>query len=97
MKNFRFYREYDQYRWRKHAQPTGNVVALYVPEVAEGRLLLGKTRKCARAINVFKPNSQCHWSIALMAYISRLCKRVNEAEARKIHPALFEFLEKHPR
>ena len=96
MKHFRFYEEWDQPRWRKNAKPTGNVVALYVPEVAEGRVFVGEMRECVGAVSN-NASSPCVWSDASMSYISKYCKRVNEAKARESHPGLFEFLEKHRR
>lgn len=92
MKHFRFYEEWDQPRWRKDAKPTGNVVALYVPEVAEGRVFVGEIRECVGAVSD-GASSPCRWSDASMAYISKNCKRVNEAKARGIHPELFDYLE----
>ena len=73
MKGFRFYQEYDQYRWRKNAKPTGNVIALHVPEVAKGRIFVGEVRECVGAVSD-KSGSPCMWSDASMTYISKRCK-----------------------
>jgi len=86
MKGWRFYEEFET---TKRKVSTGNVIALDIDPLTLA--FTGYT--CVSAL-YFEPNSPVASSSAFFCYIQHYCKRVSEARARKIHPKLFEYLER---
>jgi hypothetical protein len=81
---FRFYQEFSD---RRKRTPLGTVVAACV---ANG-IFWSEDKVCYEGfVGVFEhPDSPVCWSAASLDYLAAKCKRIGEAEARKIHPALF--------
>jgi len=89
MKGTRFYLEFDDLSKR---MPGGTVVAALVINGAywsSGRL-------CYEAVAALfdRPNAPVAGTGVALDYLREKCKRVSEAKARAIHPALFERLDR---
>lgn len=94
MKGIRFYQEFKDEK--KKTIPTGNVLAVStdnrgMPEYFNYGDGIVRT-ECASAI-FSEPNSECVGSDVSREYLQENTKRISEAEARKIHPNLFKYLE----
>jgi hypothetical protein len=88
MTGIRFYAEF---RDKSKRQPGGNVVAVLVLNGAywsSGKL-------CYEAIAALfeQPDSPVAGTAVVLDYLRQKCKRISEAKARTIHPALFERLD----
>lgn len=94
MKGFRFYEELRN-KNRKDEESVGTVVALYTGEGIETSEIVSMFRRQPEAcVAVFShPNSAVCWSGVSWEYLRDDCRRISEAEARAIHPALFKELD----
>lgn len=92
MKGYRFYKEYNSPQDKRKDKPTGNVFAALTDakytHIRDGALF----REGFGAI-YFEPNSPCVFASAQVDWLRDRCKRISEAEARQIHPRLFERIE----
>lgn len=92
MEGIRFYLEHDSKRDKRKGKHNGNVFALYTdnaPWFSDGKPMYGG----AGAV-YFSANSPCCSTDASKEYLQDQCKRISEEEARKIHPELFNYLER---
>jgi len=92
MKGVRFYEEYkDKAAKRKGTESEGNVIAVFVEHAGESLLRTG----CHEAVGAvyFEPNSPVGGTQVSPGVLRDRCKRVSEAKAREVHPALFEYLD----
>ena len=96
MKGYRFYLEFPSAKAKRqsgkeNAGHSGNCLALATdPEftyVSNGIVTEGLTAV------FFTPNSPVNWGGVSWDYLQGKCKRVSEATAREIHPALFQRLD----
>lgn len=90
MKDVRFYEEYqDKAAKRKGTESKGNVLAVFVD------VPISFVTLCYEAVGAvfFEPNSQVCGTQVSPGVLRDRCKRVSEATAREIHPALFEYLD----
>ena len=90
--NLSFFLEHSSIEAKSEGKHSGNVAAVYGPEFTDG---LGIKCRCGfGAICDDMPNgSVCDGDYAVV-FLKKRCQRIDERTARKIHPALFEFLEK---
>lgn len=88
MKGIRFYEEFTN-TTKKVSE--GNVIAAFV---ANGTFWQSG-KPCYETLDAvyFRPNSPVASSSISLDFLRRFCKRVSEARAREIHPALFERLD----
>ena len=88
MKGVRFYLEF---RDKSKRQSSGTVVAALVLNGS----YWSSGRVCYEAVAALfgRPNSPVAGTGVALDYLRQKCKRVSEAEARIIHPALFERLD----
>ena len=98
MKGIRFYLEHPSPAAKRKGQHAGTVLAVDVDEHGCPRWffsageVIDSMVECMGAIYA-QPNSPvCSTSVG-REYLTRQCKRIAEAQAREIHPALFERLE----
>ena len=91
MKHVRFYLEYDTPSDKRHNRPNGNVFAAFV---GNGSFCSGNNI-CYEGLGAifFQPNSPVASTAASLDVIRTRFKRVAEAQARLVHPALFERLD----
>jgi hypothetical protein len=89
MEDIRFYEEFVDEKTRKISQ--GTVVAALV---GNGPFTSGTT-PCYEAMSgvYMQPNSPVATSSVAIKYLKENCRRVSEARARQIHPALFHRLD----
>jgi len=97
-----FYRYYLEYPTNKDKRQgtrknpgnhSGNCLAIPLDE--NGRpywIPGGLTMDCYGAVYMWK-NSDCAGTSAHVDYLREKCKRISEAQAREIHPRLFNYLE----
>lgn len=107
MKGYRFYADYSSKAHKRadttprHVRkdgptpkPASNVVAVYLGD--DGRELYnGGGYDCATGI-FDTPDSPVATSGVSPGYLRERCRRISEAEARRIHPRMFEYLEYEP-
>jgi hypothetical protein len=90
MKNMKFYKEYNSPQDKRQDQPNGNVIATY------GKMWVSRDNEYfidAFGAVYFDPNSPCVYTTAQVDWIRENCKRISDADARTIHPRLFERIE----
>lgn len=89
MKHIRFYEEFADEGTREQSQ--GNVAAIFV---GNGTYTCGE-QTCYEGLGAvyFHPNSPVATSGYALSYLQENCRRVSEARAREIHPALFHRLD----
>lgn len=99
MKGLRFYLEHDSAAAKRRRQHCGTVLALFAD--AKGRPLWRIEHRrhpqaVAEGIGALyrEPNSPACSTAACSSYVSERCRRISESEARKIHPALFTYLDR---
>jgi hypothetical protein len=100
MRGYRFYEELEK-KNRKGEKSKGTVVALILDQGPGRRwtpLYIPPSRDqpiCAECVSaVFdRPNSPVASGGVALSYLWGKCRRISEARAREIHPALFEYLE----
>lgn len=95
MKGYTFYLEYPSQTEKRKAtrknlgNHEGNVIATF------GKSYFGGNPKpmieCVSAVFEWPNSAVCSGS-ASISYIREHCKRVSEAQAREIHPELFDYL-----
>lgn len=89
MDGIRFYAEYPDAHTRRQRGIASNVVAM----------LTGPEHRCSDGSQealcaVFDwPNAPVNLSAVSFEYLRTRCKRISEAEARKIHPEMFKRLD----
>jgi hypothetical protein len=89
MKGIRFYQEFED---RSKRRPCGTIVAACV---CNGPYFSSSKACYDGFVGVFdRPNSPVNVSGVALDYLREKCKRVSEAIARTIHPALFERLDR---
>ena len=94
MKGIRFYLEFETPQRKRKGENTGNVIAAHITQAGaflgfhsgESYLI-----ECITALHA-APNSVVCSSLVIIEYLSDSCKRISEAKAREIHPALFDAL-----
>jgi hypothetical protein len=88
MTGIRFYAEFED---KSKRQPAGNVVAALVLNGT----YWSSGRVCYEAIAALfdQPDSPVAGTGVALDYLRAKCKRVSQAKARAIHPALFERLD----
>jgi hypothetical protein len=84
MRDITFYREFQN---RSKTKPTGNVLAV----IRENRCPDGSMEAMGALFD--RANSPVVTTAASGDYLREKCKRVSEAKARQVHPALFERLD----
>lgn len=95
MKGYRFYLEYQTPRDKRGCVDMGNVFALEVGE--DGWPLYNGAGNVGGIGAVYRaPNSPVCSTTANMGWVHTHTKRISEKEARRIHPALFEWLDYEP-
>ncbi len=91
MTGIRFYLEFDSPQHKRRGEHSGNVLAAYV---CNGWYLSRGEPMIEGASAVYDwPNSAVCGGSASRGYLRTHCKRISEARAREIHPALFAYLE----
>jgi hypothetical protein len=92
MKGYRFYLECKD---RQKCVSTGNVIAVSIgdrPKIRNGkRCYKGLSRQTSY------PNSPVASANIALEFLRKYCVRVSEAMARKVHPVLFELLDRRKR
>jgi hypothetical protein len=88
MKHIRFFEEFSN---KRKGVSAGNVVAAFVGGEARGVFISGGVA-CVEALGalIAEPNSPVVGTSVSLAFLRAKCKRVSEARARKVHPALFQ-------
>ena len=95
MKGIRFFEELE-HKNRKAEQSQGNVIAMLIGSGFWRQYASGDRSyhyECVGAV-FYHPNSQCAGTSAQDEYLRGDCRRISEARAREIHPALFEYLDR---
>lgn len=104
MKGYRFYANYDSAAHRRRdtvahrstlrttPDPAKNCIAVYLDD--DGRPLWGgdNTMECAASIFADENSDVCTSGVGSRFLMER-CRRISEAEARRIHPRMFEYLQ----
>lgn len=101
MKGYKFYLEYDNQKDCKAAtrENLGNHLGTVIAVLDDTRVISQHADKTTYiqvdAIGAFQniPNCACCFTTASADYLSKQCKRISEAQAREIHPKLFNYLE----
>lgn len=92
MRNIRFYLEHESPSHKRKGNHLGTVFAAHVHD--NGRFVLTTTYFVEGMAAVFnRPDSPVESTAADREYLRKCCKRISEAEAREIHPALFARLD----
>lgn len=91
MKGYRFYLEYNSKQDKRKGKDQGNVLAFPIdsPWWVNG----GYMHDCLSAV-LFIPDSPVCWSSCSWEFLRENCKRISEKQARIIHHALFEYLDR---
>jgi hypothetical protein len=96
MKDIRFYQEFEN---KSKTRPTGNVVAIEVGNTGNGFTSYGAYIRNGQvlfealsAIFDYADSAVAYGAVA-QDYLRERCKKISEAKARAIHPALFERLD----
>lgn len=92
MKGVRFYEEFDNKANKRKGVSSGNVIALFYDSWRVGEPHQGRLTEAIAAI-FCRPNSRVAPISVADTVLWERCKRISEAEARVIHPALFERLD----
>lgn len=95
MKGVMFYLDFNTPKRKRKGEHTGNVIAAHVKQ--DGAFLgfhSGESYliECISAVFEEGNSSVCSSSASIW-YLSDSCKRISEAKAREIHPALFDRLD----
>jgi len=96
MKGYTFYLEYPSQAekrkaTRKHpGNHSGNVIATFGTWFTGGSS--GAMIECVSAVYEWPNSAVCSSSVSI-SYIRERCKRISEAQAREIHPRLFDYLD----
>ena len=97
MKGFRFFLEYPTSQDKNKAtrKELGNHKGTCIAVNTYDECFVSSGQWCYDAIGAVQdiPNSPCCSTAASWIYLNSKCKRISEKEARRIHPALFEYLE----
>ena len=92
MKGYLFYLEFANTYKRRKNKHCGNVVAVLLDDA--GKPLVCSTGLLESVVGVYDwPNSGVSTSGVQREYLAARCKRIPEALARSVHPALFAFLD----
>lgn len=92
MKGIRFYHELEN-KGKVAETSQGNVIAIFINTNSHTLLIMGEMYEGLVAV-FGEPNSPVCVSGVSWEYLRESCKRISEAKARKIHPRLFERLDK---
>ena len=84
MKDITFYQEFEN---RSRTKPTGNVLAV----IRDSRCPDGSMEAIGALFD--RPDSPVASTAVSLEYLRTQCKRVSEAKARQVHPAMFERLD----
>lgn len=95
MKGVRFYQEFAN---KSRTKPTGNVIAAFAGQItgaAGNGIFFSGGVACYEALAGLydSPNSPVASTAVAVDVLREKCKRIPEAKARQIHPALFERLD----
>lgn len=92
MVGYRFYLEFANTYKRRKNKHCGNVVAVLLDDA--GKPLVCSTGLLESVVGVYAwPNSAVATSGVQKEYLATRCKRIPEAQARLVHPALFSFID----
>lgn len=91
MKGYRFYEEFPSNAAKRKRQSAGHVVALVLDERRQP-LWNGHQYDCIAGV-FDTPNCGVASTGVSPEFLRKNCRRVSEAEARKIHPVLFKWLD----
>ncbi len=94
MVGIRFYLEFESPQHKRRGEHSGNVLAALVCNGLE-RCINEPAYDGIGAVYPW-PNSGVGSCVARLDYLRTHCKRISEARAREIHPALFDYLEATP-
>ena len=88
MRGIRFYQEFAN---KSKTRPTGNVTAIFLDS-----RLVGRNQVTYSAVSGVYEHSDSAVASTIVSedYLREKCKKVSEEKARRIHPALFEYMEK---
>ena len=86
MKDVRFYLEFNSSYHKRKGQHNGNVFAAFIGNKFDGKI------EGVGALS-FHANSAVCWTAVSFDYLRKSTKRISEAKARTIHPALFDRLD----
>jgi hypothetical protein len=95
MKGVRFYLEHSSPQAKRKGEHAGTVVAVF-HEQGWFERQGDRMQYMHEAVGgVFeRPNSPVASTAVARSYLAENCKRIPESEAREIHPALFEYLDR---
>jgi hypothetical protein len=94
MRGYRFYLEHDSPTEKRKGKHRGTVFALSVKSpLRYDKHADGKWCQEGAGSVFNTPNSPVCWCETSIKRLRDVCKKISEAEARKIHPALFQHLE----
>lgn len=93
MKYVRFYLDHDSPADKRRGRHNGNVIALLDPERNWWRDQYSGRLYEALGATFAWPNSPVATTGVAASYLRTQAKRISEAKAREIHPALFERLD----
>ena len=92
MKGFRFYADYGHAKGKRQGGDAPNCIALATDPgqswVRDHEILT----ECIAAVFSHANSGVCSTSCS-RSYLQESCKRISEAEARRLHPALFAHLD----
>ena len=99
MRGYRFYLEHDSPQDKRKGKHNGNVFAAYLGRTkgtaGNGIFFSQNGAMCEGTGAVyFEPNSPVCGCSASLDWLRTNCKRILEANARRIHPRLFEYLDR---
>lgn len=99
MKEFIFYLEYPTNKDKRAGtrknpgNHSGNCIAVPLDERKNPYWIPGTMKMDCYGAVFFRENSDCAGSTCHIDYLRENCKRISEAQARLIHPKLFNYLE----
>ena len=91
MKGYRFYEEFESNAKKRARRGKESVIALILDD-RNRPLWNGSTYDCIGAVHDL-PNSGVATTGVQPEYLRKNCRRITEAEARKIHPRLMAWLD----
>jgi hypothetical protein len=92
MKGYRFYLEYETPKDKRARKDTGNVLAVNVADEMWFDAEDGWQRDAIGAVYHHQNSAVASTSVSLNL-LAKHTRRISEAQARQIHPALFEYLD----
>ena len=93
MRGYRFFEEYVDESRRQSLQSVIAVQTFEGPWVKEGGVCVPAVCSPAAGSKAVEPNSEVTRLMFNVEYLGTHCRRISEAQARTIHPKLFEYLD----